>query len=472
MNRLLGLIQSRGETLDLVQAEGAVEACAAGTVEVQTAPGQSDGVRALLADRNRLLGNGASRGVGVFDFRYGPFTGGYPEAGIFHLHTYGERILSMEIDLAYKHRAIEASMAGATIEEGLRWAEAVCGNFAFAHSLAYCRAVESALGIAVGRADQRLRLIGLELERIYNHILVKARLAQAAAQKVLDAHLNGLFEEALRINRLFAGSRLLAGANRIGGIARAVDGAGAMAAGGVPAGAIAAGGARGRAANGSAGVPVAGGSFAAAEAAESLARGVPELRSRFSRLYESSLSSRNYLDRLHLIAVVDPEIALTYSLTGPSLRASGVAVDLRASEPLLEGFAPITKIEGDALARMELRAEEVLQSCDIILAQLAALKGESGAESLAETARGGVELRAGVGAAARASGAGVGAAESPSGTIAWRVEVEEGRIRSAYVSTPSFFGFRVFAEAITGHIFTDFPFALDSFGLSFADAAR
>ncbi len=453
MNRLLGLIQSRGETLDLVQAQGAVEACAAGTVEVQIAPGQSDGVRALLADRNRLLGNGASRGEGVFDFRYGPFTGGYPEAGVYHLHTYGERILSVEIDLGYKHRAIETSMAGATIEEGLRWAEAVCGSFAFAHSLAYCRAVESSLGIEVGRADRRLRLIGLELERVYNHILVKARLAQAAAQKVLDAHLYALFEEALRINGLFSGSRLLAGANRIGWIATAVDGAGAMAAGGAVAAAAAA--------NRSA--AVAGGGFDAVAAADSLAHRVRELRSRFSRLYEASLASRNYLDRLHFIAVVDPELALTYSLTGPSLRASGVALDLRASEPLLEGFAPITKVEGDALARMELRAEEALQSCDIILAQLSALKAEEEAgmheDRLAR-------------AAARASGAGVGAAESPSGTIAWRVEVKEGLIRSAYVSTPSFFGYRIFAEAITGHIFTDFPFALDSFGLSFADAAR
>jgi len=432
MNRLLGIIETPAAPIDLVQAEGAVEACAAGTVEVQTAPGQSDGVRALLADRNRLLGNGASRGEGVFDFRYGPFTGGYPEAGVFHLHTYGERILSVEIDLAYKHRAIEASMAGATIEEGLRWAEAVCGNFAFAHSLAYCRAVESALGIAVTRADQRLRLIGLELERVYNHILVKARLAQAAAQKVLDAHLYALFEEALRLNSLFSGSRLLAGANRIGGIASA--------AGGVPAAA-----ARG------------------STAADSLAHGVRELRSRFSRLYESSLSNRNYLDRLHLIAVVDPELAYEYSLTGPSLRASGVAVDLRTSEALFEGFAPFTKAEGDALARMELRSEEALQSCDIILEQLSALKAEGEA---------GMHEDRLPGTAARASGAGVGAAESPSGTIAWRIEVDEGRIRSAYVSTPSFFGFRIFAEAITGHIFTDFPFALDSFGLSFADAAR
>ena len=442
MNRLLGIIETPAAPIDLVQAEGAVEACAAGTVEVQTAPGQSDGVRALLADRNRLLGNGASRGEGVFDFRYGPFTGGYPEAGVFHLHTYGERILSIEIDLAYKHRTIEASMAGTTIAEGLAWAEAVCGNFAFAHSLAYSRAVESALGIEVRRADRRLRLIGLELERVYNHILVKARLAQAAAQKVLDAHLNALFEEALRINRLFAGSRLLAGANRIGGIASAADGA-----------------------------------RSGEAAAESLAHGVRELRSRFSRLYESSLSNRNYLDRLHLIAVVDPELAYEYSLTGPSLRASGVAVDLRTSEALLEGFAPITKAEGDALARMELRAEEVLQSCDIILAQLAALKqeGEAGDPAAAQAAAssGGMHTPPAEGEAGAAKHrGGVGAAESPSGTIAWWVEVEEGLIRSAYVSTPSFFGFRIFAEAITGHIFTDFPFALDSFGLSFADAAR
>ncbi len=91
---------------------------------------------------NGLIGTGSSKGEGVFDFRYGPFAGGFAEAGVFHLHTYGEKILSVEVDLSYKHRGIEAWMAGRSVGECVNASEAVAGNFAFAHSLAFCRAVQ------------------------------------------------------------------------------------------------------------------------------------------------------------------------------------------------------------------------------------------------------------------------------------------------------------------------------------------
>lgn len=403
-------------------------------------------LRRLFEARDRAgepgrIGNGSSSGEGVFDFRYGPFTGGYPEAGIFHLHTYGEKILSVEVDISCKHRGIEASMAGLELSDCARASETVAGNFGFAHSLAFCRAAEAALELEPARRAERLRLVGLELERIYNHLLVKARLAQAAAQKVLAAHVEALFEEALRINKLFCGSRLLSGSNRVGGVSAelaAVD--------------------DGR--------------------LRDVAARVETLARRFESIYTTSLSSRNYMDRLHGIAVAGAQLAVARGLTGPSLRAAGVDADLRIDEPLLAGFVPVTKDEGDSMARMEVRAEEILASCEIVRGQVEALLGgaDGGAADLrgdGVRADGSAAESRGAGARAAASKAeGLGAAESPSGTVAWWLETEGGRVARAYVSTPSLFGFQVFADALRGHIFTDFPFALDSFGLSFADAAR
>jgi Ni,Fe-hydrogenase III large subunit len=397
-------------------------------------------VSRVFDERVGLVGNGSAAGEGVFDFRYGPFTGGYSEAGIFHLHTYGEKILAVEVDLSCKHRAIETSMAGKSLEECLGASEAVAGNFAFAHSLAFCRAVESALALEVPRQARRLRIIGLELERIYNHLLVKARLAQAAAQKVLAAHVEALFEEALRIDKLFSGSRLLRGVNRVGGVSL-------------------------------------GASEAFVERLPEVSSRVEELRRRFESIYATSLSNRNYMDRLHGIALVRPELAAAFSLTGPSLRALGMAEDLRLGEELLPGFEPIVKDEGDSLARMEVRAEEVSRSCAIVAAQIEALlsEGASGHLDAASGGSAGAAREVAVPGAAihgAADAEGVGAAESPTGTVAWKVGLRNGRVESVYVSTPSLFGFRVFADALRGHIFTDFPFAFDSFGLSFADAAR
>jgi len=172
MNALIGIIEPEG--LALMQDSAGVLA----------RPRNGESVRAealrLLEERGGPVGNGRTTGDGVFDFRYGPFVGGYPEAGLFHLYTYGEKILSVEADFSYKHRNIEGSMVGRSIGECASASETVAGNFAVAHSLAFCRAVEAALALPVPRRAERLRLVGLELERIYNHLLVTARLAAAS----------------------------------------------------------------------------------------------------------------------------------------------------------------------------------------------------------------------------------------------------------------------------------------------------
>jgi Ni,Fe-hydrogenase III large subunit len=377
----------------------------------------------LLRARDRRVGNGRSTGEGVFDFRYGPFTGGLGETGLIHLSTYGERILAVEIDLSVKHRAVEASIEGLPLDGALSRVELVCGNFAFAHAHAFARAVEQATGIRLNERSRRLSLAALELERIYNHLYVITRLAQAAAQKVLASHLGALFEEALRTNLLFGGSRFLHGVRRIGGTAVRND-----------------------------------------SPLEETAARVRSIAARFAGLYHSSLSSRNYLDRLHGIARIERGHAEMRSLTGPSLRATGSDADLRTREELLDGFRPVIRDEGDSLARMEVRAEEILQSCAIVEAQIAALRAGDGAPAAARN--GGRKDPMAVVAG------GLGAAEGASGVVAWAVATNGLTVQSAYASTPSLFGYQVFAEALTGHIFTDFPFALDSFGLSFADAAR
>jgi len=377
----------------------------------------------LLLGRDRRVGNGHSTGEGVFDFRYGPFTGGLGETGLIHLSTYGERILAVEIDLSVKHRGVETSLEGLPIDGALSRAELVCGNFAFAHAHAFARAVERALDIHVNERSRRLSLAALELERIYNHLYVITRLAEAAAQKVLASHLGALFEEALRTNQRYGGSRFLHGVRRIGGIAVRDEGS-----------------------------------------LEETAARVHSIAARFADLYHSSLSSRNYLDRLHGIARIERGHAEMRSLTGPSLRAAGSDADLRTREDLLGEFRPVVRDEGDSLARMEVRSEEILQSCSIVEAQIAALRADDGRPAAAGSGEGTDRVPVTV--------VGLGAAEGASGVIAWAVATDGVTVQSAYASTPSLFGYQVFAEALTGHIFTDFPFALDSFGLSFADAAR
>ena len=415
MSVIIGFHKDFDREIDIVQ-DGA-------SVSIQE-PGQTSETRSIIERRDRVIGNGPTTGAGVFDFRYGPFTGGFPEAGIVHYYTYGERILSVEIDLSKKHRAIEASLAGRRVNEAGALVAGLCGNFAAAHTVAYARAVESALNIGVPEVVQRYRIAAIEIERIYNHLYVIMRLATAAAQKVLAAHLGALFEETLRISEALTGTR------GIGPAVIALD-------------------------------------ETTQSAGTEIAKRLEGVLRTFEKLHRRSLSSRNYLDRLHGTSIVRAESALERGLTGPSLRSCGIGVDLRSEDPLMSDFRVRTKAEADAFARMETRAEEIFDACRIAIDQLGRFSSEnlttakgSLAGQLVRNANGGLRR------------VGLGVAESPSGTIAWCVSMDGGNIESASVSTPSVFGFQAYADAVVGNIFTDVPFAIESFGVSFADAGR
>jgi len=61
--------------------------------------------------------------------------------------------------------------------------------------------------------------------------------------------------------------------------------------------------------------------------------------------------------------------------------------------------------------------------------------------------------------------------ESPPGDLLVYVRIDEGRVEKFRVRGASAVNYLAFARGVEGNIFTDYPFALESFGLSFADAA-
>jgi NADH-quinone oxidoreductase subunit D len=83
------------------------------------------------------------------------------------------------------------------------------------------------------------------------------------------------------------------------------------------------------------------------------------------------LENRIFLDRMEGIGVVSAEDAISLAWTGPCLRASGVAYDVRRAHPYLrygevEFDVPVGTV-GDCLDRFTLRLAEVRQSARIIL---------------------------------------------------------------------------------------------------------
>jgi len=373
----------------------------------------------LLKDRNLLIKGDPVSGYGVFRFRYGPVTSGLREAGSFSLYTYGEKILHATIDLNWKHREMEESMTGKNSHDAVTLSEKVCSNFAVSHSVACSIAIENAMGIRANTIVRNWRTVLIEAERIYNHLHVIYKLASAAAQKVLASHLSALFEESLRINKALSGSRYLMGINQINHVNFLPD----------------------------------------FSTIKKIISDYQNLSIHFEKLYKHSLSNPNFLDRLHHAGMLSRNQALSLGLSGPSLRACGLKDNLNGTtgEHLIS-LPVVTQQEGDSLARMETRAEELVNSCQFLIDHLK-VSDIWDADSEAERPE------------TKSQGEGVGISHSPSGAVGYYVLLRDNRVLHLRMFTPSYPGMHAVSEALKEQVFTDFPFVYDSFGVHFTDAA-
>jgi Ni,Fe-hydrogenase III large subunit len=121
------------------------------------------------------------------------------------------------------------------------------------------------------------------------------------------------------------------------------------------------------------------------------------------------------------------------------------------------GAATATRAGGDALARLEVRVDEIGNSLRL-LRQAAGELAEAGAAPL----RAPCEL---------AEGRAVGWAEAPQGEVLYDVRVAGGRVTRCRSRSASFHNLVLMHEVFAGDILTDFPFIEASFGLSVAGAA-
>ncbi len=156
---------------------------------------------------------------GLQDLWAGPIHAGIKEAGPLRLLIAGETVEGLQLDPGYKHRGLEKLFEAQQLEEGWRLAEVIAGDASFAHSLAYCQAVESLANVIVPPLAQVWRATLLEMERIASHIGNIASLVHDMALPLVAAPLACLREEVLRLNASLTGSRLLRGVNRPGGVA-------------------------------------------------------------------------------------------------------------------------------------------------------------------------------------------------------------------------------------------------------------
>jgi len=150
----------------------------------------------------------------------GPVHAGTIEPGHFLFHLDGEKVRQLDITLGYKHKGIERLFQEYTIQDqrSVQLAEFISSDSAFAHSLAYCRAVENLTDVVIPSPVRIARRLFLEIERISNHIGDCGALAHDVGLDVIASDMSMLRERMLELCQETAGHRLLMGVNRPGGI--------------------------------------------------------------------------------------------------------------------------------------------------------------------------------------------------------------------------------------------------------------
>ena len=114
----------------------------------------------------------------------GPVRGGIEPAAHLRLGIRGETIVRLEARLGYTHKGTLTLMRGKSPRAAARFAARLAGEATVAHSIAFARATEAALGCEVPARALAWRDVMAELERIAGHLDALAAMAEAAGTEV------------------------------------------------------------------------------------------------------------------------------------------------------------------------------------------------------------------------------------------------------------------------------------------------
>jgi formate hydrogenlyase subunit 5 len=358
--------------------------------------------------------------AGAFVMPVGPVFGGVSESVHFQLETVGEDVIRAFPRLFFKYRGVEKIAEGRSADEALLLAERFAATTAFAHALAFSRAVEQIAGVEAPPRARRLRVLLCELERLRHHAGAVAGICESTGLAVAASQAAMCEEELLRTSGKLTGHRYLFGLAAPGGLTRDFDPA----------------------------------------ACEQAAIEAAEVVRRLDRLERMLRVSSSYLDRLEDVGFISSADARGHGLVGPIARASGIPHDLRREQPY-EAYGELSfevpvEPDGDGYARLRVLFAEARQSLQLIRQAVAALP--------VGAIRSPCPPRA---------GAALGWVEAPRGAAFHWLRLDAGGQVARYrVVPPSFINWHGFHLAVERFAFQDFPIILATLGLSVAENDR
>jgi NADH-quinone oxidoreductase subunit D len=249
----------------------------------------------------------------------------------------GETIVRIMPDIGYLHTGIEKTCEAKFYQQVVPMTDRIDYLCPMTNNLAYCLAVEKLLGMEIPPRAQWIRVLLNELTRINSHLVWLGTHAMDIGAMTVFLYCFREREDILRLFEAVSGQRMMTSYFRIGGLAL--------------------------------------------EPPLGFFDRVKKFIDRFPAdidEYEGLLTGNPiFVNRIKGVGQISAEDCLALGGTGPTLRASGIDVDLRRDNPYsgYENFkfnVPVMK-DGDVWARYLVRVQELRESQKIVVQALEGL---------------------------------------------------------------------------------------------------
>src|SRR5467141_1698925 len=242
----------------------------------------------------------------------------------------GETVVKTDVDIGYLHTGIEKTAEALTYSQTITITDRMDYLAPLSNNLVYCLAVEKLLGLEVPKRAQYIRVLLTELTRIGSHLVWLGTHAIDLGAMSVFLYCFREREELLKIFEFVSGQRMMTSYIRIGGLALEP-----------PTGYL-----------------------------ERIEKFLKMMPGRIDEYEELLTGNRIWMGRTKDVGYISAEDAIALSMTGPTLRAAGVAYDNRRVFPYCSyeefDFDVPTRTDSDCFARYMLRIAEMRESLKII----------------------------------------------------------------------------------------------------------
>ena len=241
-----------------------------------------------------------------------------------------EIVQEAEITIGVNHRGIERIMEGLPVEKANALTEKICGICSNSHIWNSCRTAEMGLGIEIPERAKYIRVLMGELERLHSHFLYLAHGCEVLSHETFSMRIFYMREIVMELLAMVGGNRVQYGCSVLGGVRPRCD----------------------------------------LDEAKLLRikNDMDALEEGLTGFVERFLADSILMSRITGIGVLPQKQAIELAVTGPTLRATGVARDLRTTMFEYDDFDfnVVTQPDGDVKSNLIMRALESFESIKLI----------------------------------------------------------------------------------------------------------